>query len=52
MSSPSVLSHDTKISKVSEKTSPHDFYPKTFNQIFLAKPDFEGYRKIFKKDFE
>jgi hypothetical protein len=29
--SPSVLSHDTKTSKVSEKDNPHDFYPKNFN---------------------
>jgi hypothetical protein len=27
ISSPSVLSHDTKIPKVSEKDNPHDFYP-------------------------
>jgi hypothetical protein len=31
ISSPSVLSHDTKTSKVSEKAIPHDFYPKNFN---------------------
>jgi hypothetical protein len=31
ISSPSVLSHDTKASKVSEKDNPHDFYPKNFN---------------------
>jgi hypothetical protein len=27
ISSPSVLSHDTKASKASEKVNPHDFYP-------------------------
>jgi hypothetical protein len=32
--SPSVLSHDTKASKVSEKDNPHDFYPKNFNHAF------------------
>jgi hypothetical protein len=52
ISSPSVLSHDTKTSKVSEKANPHDFYPKTFNHTFLSKPDFEGYKKNDKKEFE
>jgi hypothetical protein len=41
ISSPSVLSHDTKASKVSEKDNPHDFYPKNFNHAFLPKTDFE-----------
>jgi hypothetical protein len=40
ISSPSVLSHDTKASKVSEKANPHDFYPKSFNHAFLPKTDF------------
>jgi hypothetical protein len=35
ISSPSVLSHDTKTSKVSEKDNPHDFYLKNFNHKFL-----------------
>jgi hypothetical protein len=52
ISSPSVLSHDTKTSKVSEKNNPHDFYPKNFNNIFLPKPDFEGYMNNAKKEFE
>jgi hypothetical protein len=52
ISSPSVLSHDTKTSKVSEKTKPYDFYPKNFNHAFLPKPDFEGYRNNTKKQFE
>jgi hypothetical protein len=52
ISSPSVLSHDTKASKVSEKDNPHDFYPKNFNHIFLPKPDFEGYRNNSKKKLE
>jgi hypothetical protein len=46
---PSVLSHDTKTSKVSEKDNPHDFYPKNFNHAFLPKPDFEGYKNSSKK---
>jgi hypothetical protein len=52
ISSPSVLSHDTKTSKVSEKDNPHDFYPKNFNHAFLPKPDFEGYRNNGNKEFE
>jgi hypothetical protein len=52
ISSPSVLSHDTKASKISEKNKPHDFYPKNFNHAFLPKPDFEGYRNNSKKEFE
>jgi hypothetical protein len=38
----SVLSHDTKSLKVSEKDKPHDFYHKNLNHAFLLKPDFEG----------
>jgi hypothetical protein len=49
---PPVLSHDTKISKVSEKDNAHDFYPKNFNHAFLPKPDFEGYRNNAKEEFE
>jgi hypothetical protein len=52
ISSPSVLSHDSKASKVSEKDKPHDFYPKNFNHVFLPKPEFEGYRNNAKKEFE
>jgi hypothetical protein len=52
ISSPSVLSHDTKASKLSEKDNPHDFYPKNFNHAILSKPDFEGYRNNAKKEFE
>jgi hypothetical protein len=52
ISSTSVLSHDTKASKVSQKANPHDFYPKNFNHEFLSKPDFEGYRNNTKKEFE
>jgi hypothetical protein len=52
ISSPSILSHDTKTSKVSEKDNPHDFYRKNFNHSFLPKPDFERYRNNAKKEFE
>jgi hypothetical protein len=52
VSFPSVLSHDTKVSNVSEIANPHDFYPKNFNHAFSPKPDFEGYRNNAKKEFE
>jgi hypothetical protein len=52
ISFPSVLSHDTKTSKVSGKDSPDEFYPKKFNHAFLPKPVFEGYRNNAKKEFE
>jgi hypothetical protein len=52
ITSPSVLSHDTKTSKLSEKDSSHDFYPKNFNHAFLLKSDFEAYRNNDKKEFE
>jgi hypothetical protein len=52
ISSPIVLSRDTKTSKVSEKDNPHDFHPKNFNHTFIPKPDFEGYRNNAKKEFE
>jgi hypothetical protein len=48
----SVLSHDTKASKVSEKDNPHDSYTKNFNHAFLTKPNFERYRNDAKKEFE
>jgi hypothetical protein len=52
ISSASVLSHDTKTSKVSEKDNPYDSYSKNFNHAFLPKPDFEGYRNNVKKESE
>jgi hypothetical protein len=52
ISSSSVLSQDTKTSKVSERSNKHDFYPKNFNHAFLPKPDFEGYRNNAKKEYE
>jgi hypothetical protein len=48
ISSPSVLSHDTTTSK----DNPHDFYPKNFNHAFLPKPDFEGFKNNYRKEFE
>jgi hypothetical protein len=52
ISLPSILSHDTKASKVSEKDNPHDFYPKKFNHAFLPKPEIEEYRNNAEKEFE
>jgi hypothetical protein len=52
ISSPSVLSNDTKTSKVSEKDNPHDFYPKNLNHAYLPKTDFDGYRNNAKKEVE
>jgi hypothetical protein len=52
ISSPRVLSHDTKASWVSEKDNSPDFYPKNFNHAFLPKPDFEGHRNNAKKELE
>jgi hypothetical protein len=45
----SVLSHDTKTSKVSKKNNLHDYYPMNFNHVFLPKPGFKGYRNHDKK---
>jgi hypothetical protein len=42
ISSPSVLSHDTKASKVSEKANPHDVYPKNFNHAFYPNLTLKG----------
>jgi hypothetical protein len=50
ISSPSVLSHDTKASKVSEKANPHDFYPKNFNHAFLMIPTTFNEEKEFLSD--
>jgi hypothetical protein len=41
ISSPIVISHDTRISKVSEKDDLHVFYPKNFYHSLPPKPDFE-----------
>jgi hypothetical protein len=52
ISSSSVLSHDTKASKILEKDNPYDFYPRHFNHAFLSKPNFERYRYNAEKEFE
>jgi hypothetical protein len=52
LSSPSVLSNDTKTSKVSKNADTLDFYPKHLNHAFTPKPDFEVYRNNTKKEFE
>ena len=52
ISSPSVFSQDTKISRMSEGSNKHDFYPKNFNHAFLPKQNFEEYRKNAKKEYE
>ena len=41
ISSPSVLSQDTKTSKVSEGSNKHYYYPKNLNHAFLPKQNFE-----------
>jgi hypothetical protein len=48
VSSPSVLSDNTDISKTSAKSNAHDFYPKHLNHAFMQKPDFERYRNEMK----
>jgi hypothetical protein len=52
VSTPSVLSDNTEISKTSAKSKAHDFYPKHLNHAFMPKPDFEGYRNDIKKSYE
>jgi hypothetical protein len=52
MCSSSVLSHDTKISKISGIANPHDFYPKNFKNVFQFKPDFERCSNNAKKEFD
>jgi hypothetical protein len=52
VSSPSVLSDNTEISKTSAKSNAHDFYPKHINHAFMPKPDFGGYRNDVKKSYE
>jgi hypothetical protein len=52
ISLPSILSQDTKTSKVSERSNKHDFYPKNPNHAFLPKPDFEAHRNSAKEKYE
>jgi hypothetical protein len=50
--SPSVVSEDAKVTKASEKSNAHYFYPKNPNYAYVPKPDFEGYRNDVKKAYE
>jgi hypothetical protein len=52
ISSPSVLSHDTKTSKVSEKDTPHDFYPKNFNHTFSPNLTLKDTRKMLRRNLK
>jgi hypothetical protein len=52
ISSPSVVSEDTKVSMASEKSNARYFYPKNLNHAFVPKPDFDGYRNDVKKMYE
>jgi hypothetical protein len=52
LSSPSVLSNDTKTSKVTKKADPLEFYPKHLNHAFISKPDFEGNRNNAKRELK
>jgi hypothetical protein len=52
ISSPSILTVNTEISKRSAKYNAHDFYPKNFNHTFLPNPEFENYRNDVKKRYE
>jgi hypothetical protein len=52
LSSPSAISDDTKMSKVSIKISQHDFFSKNHNHAFMPMPDFEGYRRNDKMESE
>jgi hypothetical protein len=47
--SPSVLSHDTKTSKESEKSDSHYFCSQNLNHACLSKPDFEAYETILRR---
>ena len=52
ISSPSVVSKDTKVSNASVKLNARYFYPKNLNYAFVPKPDFDGYRNDVKKMYE
>jgi hypothetical protein len=52
ISSTSVLSHDTKTSKVSEKANPHDFYPKNFSHAFFPKPDLKDTGTMLRRNLK
>jgi hypothetical protein len=52
ISSPSVVSEDTRVSKASEESNARYFYPKNRNHALVPKPDFDGYRNDVKKPYE
>jgi hypothetical protein len=52
ISSPSVISEDTTVTKASEKSNVNYFYPKNLNHAFMQKPDFVGCRNDVKKMYE
>jgi hypothetical protein len=51
LSCSSLISDDSKTSKVSSKLSQHDSHLKNDNQAIMYKSDFEGYRKNAKEEF-
>jgi hypothetical protein len=52
ISSPSVLPHDTKTSKVSDKDNSHDFYPKNFNHEFYLNLNFKDTATILRRNLK
>ena len=52
ISSPSVLSHGTKSSKVSRESDVVNFYPKSLNHAFMPKPNFEECCNEIKQIYE
>jgi hypothetical protein len=49
--SPSVLSHDTKASKVSEKSNPH-FFPKNFNHALFPNLTLKGTGTMLRRNLK
>jgi hypothetical protein len=52
ISSTSVLSYETKASKVSEKANPHDFYPKNFNHAFYPNLTLKGTGTMLRRNLK
>jgi hypothetical protein len=52
MSSPSILTVNTEISKRLEKSNKHDLQSNNLNHAFVPKPEFERYRNYLKKRYE
>jgi hypothetical protein len=52
ISSPSILTVNTEMSKRSAKSNALDFFPKNFNHPFLSKPEFDRYRNHVKRRYE